>query len=70
MHNFRIVNQPWNFLYEIGSKLQMLPHDQYFIFTYRGQETKGLWEETHVPKLVGLNPSIVCWMDIFHIYLL
>ena len=31
---------------------------------------KWLWEETHVPKVVGLNPSTIYWMDIFHIYLL
>ena len=24
-----------------------------------------LWEETHVPKVVSLNPSTVYWMDIF-----
>ena len=24
-----------------------------------------LWEKTHVPKVVGLNPSTVDWMDIF-----
>ena len=24
-----------------------------------------LWEETHVPKVVGLNPSTIYWMDIF-----
>ena len=29
-----------------------------------------LWEETHVPKVVGSNPSTVPWMDIFHKYLL
>ena len=23
-----------------------------------------LWEETHVPKLVGSNPGRVYWMDI------
>ena len=28
-----------------------------------------LWEETHVLKVVGSNPSTVYWMDIFHIYL-
>ena len=27
------------------------------------------WEETHVPKVVGLNPGTVYWMDIFHLYL-
>ena len=25
-------------------------------------------EETHVPKVVGLNASSVYWMDIFHIF--
>ena len=29
-----------------------------------------LYEETHVPKAVGLNPSTIYWMDIFQIYLL
>ena len=24
-----------------------------------------LWDETHVPKVVGSNPSTVYWMDIF-----
>ena len=28
-----------------------------------------LWEETHVPKVVGSNPDTVYWMDIFsHIF--
>ena len=28
-----------------------------------------LWEETHVPKVVGLNPGAIYWMDIFsHIF--
>ena len=32
---------------------------------------KWLWEETHVPKVVCLNPSTEYWMDIFsHTYLL
>ena len=26
----------------------------------------GLWEETHVLKVVGSNPNIVCQIDIFH----
>ena len=26
-----------------------------------------LWEETHILKVVGLNPSLIYWMDIFHI---
>ena len=29
-----------------------------------------LWVETHAPKVVGLNPITVYWMDIFHLYLL
>ena len=29
-----------------------------------------LWEETHVLKVVGSNPSTVYWMAIFHTYLL
>ena len=24
-----------------------------------------VWEETHVPKVVGSNPSTVYWMDIY-----
>ena len=28
-----------------------------------------LWEEPHIPKVVGSNPRTVYWMDIFHIYL-
>ena len=24
-----------------------------------------LWEETHVPKVVSLNPGTLYWMDIF-----
>ena len=24
-----------------------------------------LWEETHIPKVVGSNPDTVYWMDIF-----
>ena len=31
---------------------------------------KWLWKETHVSKVVGLNPGTVYWMDIFYIYLL
>ena len=28
-----------------------------------------LWEETHVPKVMGSNPGTVYWMDIFsHIF--
>ena len=34
-----------------------------------GALVKWLWEETHVPKVVSLNPGIVYWMDIFsHTY--
>ena len=29
-----------------------------------------LWEEDHVPKVMGSNPGTVNWMNIFHIYLL
>ena len=28
-----------------------------------------LWEETHVQKVVGSNPSTLYWMENFHIYL-
>ena len=28
---------------------------------------KCLWDETYVLKVVGSNPSIIYWMDIFHI---
>ena len=38
-------------------------------YSYIGQEpwilTTRLWEETHVLKIVGSNPSAVYWMDIF-----
>ena len=30
-----------------------------------GALVKWLWEETHVPKVVGLNPGTIYWMDIF-----
>ena len=36
-------------------------------FTANGRETWWFWEETHVPKVVGSNPSTTYWMDIFHI---
>ena len=29
-----------------------------------------LWEETHIPKVMGSNPGTVYWMNIFHINLL
>ena len=37
-----------------------------------GALVKWLWEETHIPKVVGSNPSAVYWMDMifFHIDLL
>ena len=37
-----------------------------------GALVKWLWEETHVPKVVGSNPGTICWMDMtfFHIDLL
>ena len=28
-----------------------------------------LWDETHVQKVVGWNPSTIYWMNIFLIYL-
>ena len=31
---------------------------------------KWLWEETHVLKVVSLNPGTEWGMDIFHIHLL
>ena len=34
-----------------------------------GSPDSWLWEETHVPMIVGLNPNTVYWMDIFsHIF--
>ena len=30
-----------------------------------GALVQWLWEETHVQKVVGLNPIIIYWMDIF-----
>ena len=27
------------------------------------------WEETHIPKVVGSNPSTVYWIDIFFKYI-
>ena len=37
-----------------------------------GALVEWLWEETHVPTVVGSNLSAIYWMDItfFHIYLL
>ena len=32
-----------------------------------GALVKWLWEETHVPKVVSLNPGTIYWMDFFHI---
>ena len=30
-----------------------------------------LWEETHFPKVVSLNPCTIYWMDIFsHLFIL
>ena len=29
------------------------------------QKNKWLWEDTHVLKVVGSNPSTIYWMDIF-----
>ena len=34
-----------------------------------GALVKWLWEETHVLKVIGLNPSTIYWMDDFsHIF--
>ena len=30
-----------------------------------GALVKWLWEETHVPKVVGSNPGTIYWVDIF-----
>ena len=37
-----------------------------------GALVQWLWEETHVPKVVGSNPGAVYWMEMtfFHIDLL
>ena len=32
---------------------------------WAGALVQWLWEETHVPKVVGSNPGTVYWMDIF-----
>ena len=37
---------------------------------WAGVLVQWLWEETHVVKGVGSNPSTVYWMHIFHLYLL
>ena len=43
----------------------------YFKLNIRSKKTKfesgspGLWEETHVPKVVVSNPGTLYWMDIF-----
>ena len=37
---------------------------------WAGALVRWLWEETHILKVVGSNPSTVYWMDIFHKYLL
>ena len=34
---------------------------------WAGALVQWLWEETHIPKVVGLIPGAVYWMDIFHI---
>ena len=35
---------------------------------WAGAMVQWLLEETHVPKVMGSNPSAVYWLDIFHIY--
>ena len=37
---------------------------------WAGALVEWLLEESHIPKVVGSNPSHIYWMDIFHIYLL
>ena len=37
---------------------------------WAGAPGQWLLEETHVLKVASSNPGTVCWMDIFHIYLL
>ena len=37
---------------------------------WAGALVEWLWEETHMMKVVGSNPSAIYWMDIFHINLL
>ena len=41
----------------------------FLTFSLLPKTIKGL-EQTHVPRVVGLNPGTVYWMNIFHIYLL
>ena len=38
--------------------------------SWAGAMVQWLWEETHVPKVLSLNPGIIYWMDIFHNLLL
>ena len=38
---------------------------KYEIYKDKGALVKGLWEETHVLKVVGLIPSAIYWMNIF-----
>ena len=35
-----------------------------------GTLVQWLWEETHVPKVMGSSPSTIYWLDNFHIYLM
>ena len=42
-----------------------------YIGTYGARaQFQWLWEETHVLKIMGLNPCTVYWMEIFHMNLL
>ena len=39
------------------------------LLIWAGALVSWLWEETHIPKVVGSNPVTVYWMDIFsHIF--
>ena len=38
-------------------------------FRRAGALVQWLWEETHVPNVVGSNPGIVYWMDIFFTFI-
>ena len=62
----------------LGGKNGLVPRYAYFQpqdFSVNGHKGAGalvlwLWEETHVPKVVGSNPGTVYWMDIYSHYLL
>ena len=62
------------YLHWVGREreLDSNPPDANVVHTRAGALVKWLWEETHVPKVVGSNPGTICWMDMtfFHIDLL